>query len=197
MELQQRHLVAPNVYNHGEERETAETKTEDIYQCLQYPPTGAQRTDAAEQPALGRKMMFLLIALIVSLLTINLIISAAHFSHFRQTMGVMNRQSTSKEMWHLHDNVFYLFWNDLGDCNTAERFCAKRNASLATVTQRNMAWLQSQTKGNHLIIRRSQSDGSGDSDSMFMDEDDSECDLLGVTPEQVEGWVCERAAQMS
>ncbi|XP_036420637.1 uncharacterized protein LOC118804118 [Colossoma macropomum] len=196
MELQQRRSVALNIYNHGEERETAETKTEDVYQCLQYPPT-AQRTDATKRPALGRKMMFLLIALIVLLLTLNLIISAVHFFHFRQTLGVMNRQSTSKEVWHLHDNVFYLFRNELGDCNTAKRFCANRNASLATVTQHNMEWLQSHTKGNHLIVRRSQSDGSGDSDSTFMDEDDSECDLLGVTPEQVEGWVCERAAQIS
>ena len=54
MELQQCNLVAPNVYHHGEEREAAETKTEDIYQCLQHPATRAQRTEDTKQSTLGK-----------------------------------------------------------------------------------------------------------------------------------------------
>ncbi|KAI4896150.1 hypothetical protein NFI96_021462, partial [Prochilodus magdalenae] len=197
MELQQCNLVAPNVCHHGEEREAAETKTEDIYQCLQHPPTRAQRTEDTKQSTLGRKMKFVPTALITLLPVIILIISAAHYIHFRQTLGGVDKQRTSKEAWLLHENVFYLFWADHGDCSTAERFCAKRHANLATVTQGNTDWLQKQTTGKHLLVKKGQSDGSGDFDSTFMDGDVSECDLLDETPEPAEGWVCERAAQIS
>ncbi|KAI4904526.1 hypothetical protein NFI96_025656 [Prochilodus magdalenae] len=197
MELQQRNSVVPNVYEHGEEKETEETKTEDLYQCLQHPATGAQRTEDTKQPILGSKMKFVPIALIILLLVIILIITAAHYVHFRQTLGGVDKQRTSKEAWLLHENVFYLFWADHGDCSTAERFCAKRRANLATVTQGNMAWLQKQTEGKNVLVKKSQSDGSGDFDSTFMDGDDSECDLLDETPEPAEGWVCERAARIS
>ncbi|XP_072531246.1 uncharacterized protein [Salminus brasiliensis] len=146
-------------------------------------------------------MMLLLLALIALLLTILIIISVVHYSHFRQTLGAMSRPNTNKEVWHLHGNAFYLFWNERGDCSTAEGFCARRGAGLATVTEQNTAWLQSQTNGKQIMVGRGQSDGSGDAGSSIpMDEDDAECDLLGVTPElhkqQAEGWVCRRAAQL-
>lgn len=41
------------------------------------------------------------------------------------------------EMWYLHDDVFYLFWRNDSDCDTAYKFCNEREAQLATVTEIN------------------------------------------------------------
>ncbi|KAG9282096.1 hypothetical protein AMEX_G706 [Astyanax mexicanus] len=199
MELQQRQSVSPNVYEQGNEEETTDAKPEELYQCLQFPPKAAKKTDDPQHSASGEgKKIFLLLALITVLLTILLIISVVHYSHFQQTLGVMDRPITNEEVWHLRADVFYLFWYEGGDCNAAESFCIRRNASIATATEHNMAWLQSQTNGKQILVRRDNFDGSGNTDSLIqMDEDDTECNLLTheLQKQQAEGWVCGRAAK--
>ncbi|XP_066506018.1 uncharacterized protein [Hoplias malabaricus] len=204
MELQQRSF---NVYDDGDRRDGQE-KTEDIYQCLQDPttaPRGQVRTDqptsGSASAAGGGKMMCLLLTIIIFLLTAILCIVVIHYYHFRQTQVVdeFNRGalSTNREVWILHDEKFYLFWSDYGDCDTAERFCTTRKASLAAVGEDNMVWLKSQINGKHFLVKTGQLDSSGFSDPTFMDGDESECQLLDVTSEfvkqEVEGWVCEKA----
>lgn len=39
------------------------------------------------------------------------------------------------EKWYLHEDVFYLFWSNHSDCETAYNFCKERTANLATVTR--------------------------------------------------------------
>ncbi|KAG9351679.1 hypothetical protein JZ751_022930 [Albula glossodonta] len=41
------------------------------------------------------------------------------------------------ELWHLQDNIFYLSWHGPGNCQSAEAFCRKRNATLAISYQHN------------------------------------------------------------
>ncbi|XP_076867074.1 uncharacterized protein LOC143518474 isoform X2 [Brachyhypopomus gauderio] len=197
MELQQMSSVIQNVYDEDESGRTG-TKTEDVYQCLQYPPTTAQRTaDGTEQPVSvqhgGRKTMVLLLLVLNSLLlTIILSLLATHYYQFRQSLGVMNTQDTIKGMWHLHDDMFYLVWTNHGDCSSAKRFCAERKARLATKADLDMAWLMSIANGKQLLLQRDQLEASGDG---FSDDEDSDCDPEDSTM-GVNGWVCVRAARV-
>ncbi|XP_017315363.1 uncharacterized protein LOC108259991 isoform X2 [Ictalurus punctatus] len=168
MEMQQRTSMQMNEYDNPGEP----LKTEDIYQSLQTLPTVAARNVSDY--------------------------------HFRQSAAeVLNDQKTNQEMWYLHAEMFYLFWTDQGDCHVAERFCAKRKANLVTVTKSNTDWLKSQTNGKRMLVRMSQLHSSGDGLESFLSmgedaDDESDCELFGVTSdlsEQVEGWVCEKAAQ--
>ncbi|XP_017315358.3 uncharacterized protein LOC108259990 isoform X2 [Ictalurus punctatus] len=139
--------------------------------------------------------------------------------HFRQSGE--EDQKTNQEMWYLHDDTFYLFWSNHGDCKTAYSFCAERNANLATVTNDNRDWLQSQINGKRLLVKKVHTHGlhwlhSQDLDNDLLDilfhlgdhdlpnpQSESEymgylepnCTFFGETSylsEQVAGWVCER-----
>ncbi|XP_076867075.1 uncharacterized protein LOC143518476 isoform X1 [Brachyhypopomus gauderio] len=195
MELQQMSSVIQNAYDEDESGKTG-TKTEDIYQCLQYPPTTAQRTtDGTEQPVSfqhgWRKTMVLLLLVLNSLLlTIILSLLATHNFQFRQSLGVINTQDTLKGMWHLHDDMFYLVWTNHGNCSSAKRFCAEGKARLATKADLDMAGLMSIANGTQLLLQRDQSEASGDG---FSDDKDSDCDPE-VNMMRVNGWVCVRAA---
>ncbi|MCI4394601.1 hypothetical protein PGIGA_G00170780, partial [Pangasianodon gigas] len=129
------------------------------------------------------------------------LVTGIHYYHFRQSgAAVLNDQKTNQGKCPIISEMFYLFWSNQGNCHTAERFCAERMANLATVTKSNMDWLQSQINGKRMLVKMSQSHSSGDGleSFLFMDDDESDCELFGATSdlsEQVEGWVCERAAQ--
>ncbi|XP_076867076.1 uncharacterized protein LOC143518476 isoform X2 [Brachyhypopomus gauderio] len=194
MELQQMSSVIQNAYDEDESGRT-ETKTEDVYQCLQYPPTTAQRTaDGTEQPVSfqheGWKTIVLLLVLNSLLLIIILSLLATHNFQFRQSLGVINTQDTLKGMWHLHDDMFYLVWTNHGNCSSAKRFCAEGKARLATKADLYMAGLMSIANGKQLLLQRDQSEASGDG---FSDNEDSDCDPE-VNMMRVNGWVCVRAA---
>ncbi|XP_017315359.3 uncharacterized protein LOC108259990 isoform X3 [Ictalurus punctatus] len=167
MELQQKHSVTLNVYDIQEQ-----AKTEDIYQTLQTPPTAVSRKVSR------KKITVPLLIINILLLTTILMVTAIHYYHFRQSGE--EDQKTNQEMWYLHDDTFYLFWSNHGDCKTAYSFCAERNANLATVTNDNRDWLQSQINGKRLLVKK------------YLEPN---CTFFGETSylsEQVAGWVCER-----
>ncbi|KAF4113117.1 hypothetical protein G5714_005662 [Onychostoma macrolepis] len=106
--------------------------------------------------------------------------------------GAINSTTLLSKMWLLHDNVFYLFWSDHSDCSAAESFCSKRNASLAILTEHNKVWLMSRTNGKHFLVSRAASDGSGDTASPSVDDEDCDCGILTADTDHGEGFVCER-----
>ncbi|XP_046695296.1 uncharacterized protein LOC124379185 [Silurus meridionalis] len=206
MELQQRSAVSMNVYDNSDEQ----AKTEDIYQCLQTPHTAPARKSS------GQKIKVLLFTIIIVLLTANLSVTGMNYHHSKQTGAeMMNYQKSTKESWYLHDETFYLFWSNQGQCEIAKRFCAERTANLATVTTFNKDWLLLQINGKRMLVKKDQpkrisEDSSGDGflihedfhiDGVDDDDDDNDdaydCDFFGETPDTKmgEGWVCEKAAQ--
>ncbi|XP_060719145.1 uncharacterized protein LOC132841009 [Tachysurus vachellii] len=203
MELQQKHCVSLNVYDIQEQR-----KTEDIYQTLQTPPTVITRK------ASGKKITVPLLIINIVLLTTILLVVGIHFYHFRQTEEekvlnaqkinqdyhfrqieeekVLNDQKMNQEIWYLYDGMFYLFWNNHSDCNTAYEFCQERRAEIATVTADNRDWLQSQINGKHLLVQRGDLDYHDMHAWMYMDLKPN-CTTFGELSdlsEQSEGWVC-------
>ncbi|XP_050965200.1 uncharacterized protein LOC127165009 [Labeo rohita] len=214
MELQQRFSLSANEYEEGdgdrdkdgEKREMQKNdavKTEDLYQCLQFPPTAHQGTinsTTLVSERSERKYVFLLSAVNILISVIILVIVIVNYSHNRESQQRITTESQAikgqKEMWLLHDNVFYLFWSDRSDCSAAESFCSKRDASLAILTERNKVWLMSKTNGQQFLVSRTSSYGSGDMDSPSVDDDheDYECGIMtdNVNTDHGEGFVCER-----
>ncbi|XP_073695478.1 uncharacterized protein [Garra rufa] len=200
MELQQRFSVSANEYEEGEgvaEKREMQTndavKTEDLYQCLQFPPTAHQGTinsTTLVSELREIKYVFLLFAVNILISAIILVIVGLNYSHNKETQPIKGQ----KEMWLLHDNVFYLFWSGRSDCSAAESFCSKRNASLAILTEHNKVWLVLRTNGKQFLVSRTSSDGSGDIDSPSADDKDLECGIMtnDVDINHGEGFVCER-----
>ncbi|XP_047665416.1 uncharacterized protein LOC113640209 isoform X4 [Tachysurus fulvidraco] len=193
MEMQQRLSRSQNVYEQTIPEE--QTQTEEIYRTPQLP----QKKSARNAP--GKKIMVLLIIMNI-LLTAVLLVTVIHYHHFRQIWpAVLDNQKTNQEMWYLHGEVFYLFWSDQGDCETATQFCALRKAKLTTVTKSNRDWLHSQINGKHMLVQMNQPQSSGDGFDSDTVDDESDCEIFGATSrlieevERVEGWVCERSAQ--
>ncbi|KAL1274944.1 hypothetical protein QQF64_027758 [Cirrhinus molitorella] len=164
MELQQHFPVSMNEYNESETTQRRSAfQTEDVYQCLQYKPPAAQGTinsTTLVSKHSERKYVFLLFTMNILISAIILILVGLNYkyhaqqqfklthhlknSHNKETQPTKEEAGSFKsfnytEMWLLHDNVFYLFWSDCSDCNAAERFCSKRNASLAILTEHNKA----------------------------------------------------------
>ncbi|XP_077087376.1 uncharacterized protein LOC143739099 [Siphateles boraxobius] len=203
MELQQRFSVCINEYEEGEgDKENRETqkndavKTEDIYQSLQYPPAdqGTINCTTLFSEFSERKYVFLLFAVNILISTIILTIVGLNYSHNKETQTIKGQ----KEVWLLYDNVFYLFWSDNSDCKTAGNFCSKRNASLAMLSVYNKVWLMSRTNGKQFLVSKASLDGSGDSASIFGDDDDDhECGIMtsDVDTDHGEGFVCERVVR--
>ncbi|XP_058633211.1 uncharacterized protein LOC131541472 [Onychostoma macrolepis] len=191
MEPHQRFPASMNEY---EESETTQmrgaSQTEDVYQCLQYRPPAAQgaiNSTTLLSKHSERKYVFLLFANIL-ISAIILVIVGLNYFHSKETQPTKGE----KEMWLLHDNVFYLFWSDHSDCSAAESFCSKRNASLAILTEHNKVWLMSRTNGKHFLVSRAASDGSGDTASPSVDDEDCDCGILTADTDHGEGFVCER-----
>ncbi|RXN03209.1 hypothetical protein ROHU_022880 [Labeo rohita] len=141
--------------------------------CLQFPPTAHQGTinsTTLVSERSERKYVFLLSAVNILISVIILVIVIVNYSHNRESQQRITTESQAikgqKEMWLLHDNVFYLFWSDRSDCSAAESFCSKRDASLAILTERN--------KDD--------------------DHEDYECGIMtdNVNTDHGEGFVCER-----
>ncbi|XP_051544353.1 uncharacterized protein LOC127435159 [Myxocyprinus asiaticus] len=205
MELQQRFPVSANEYEDGEETQNRDAvKTEDLYQSLQCPPTTAHRTISYTTLASGernwRKYGFLLFAVNILISTIILVIVGLNYSNNKGTQLIQiadGQRAGEKEVWLLHDNVFYLFWSGHVDCSTAETFCSERNASMAILTEHNMVWLQSKANGKQFLVSRASLEESGDTDSTHLDEDVDDyvgCGIMtsDVDTDQGEGFVCER-----
>ncbi|XP_048044047.1 uncharacterized protein LOC125266945 [Megalobrama amblycephala] len=198
MELQQQFSVCLNEYEEGEgnteNRETQKNdavKTEDIYQTLQYTPAEQRTVNGTRlfSERYERKYVFLLFAVNILISTIILIIVGLNYSHNKETQLIKGQ----KEVWLLYDNVFYLFWSDDSNCNAAESFCSKRNASLAVLSSHNKVWLMSRTNGKQFLVLKALSDGSGDGDSSF-EGDDNKCGIMtsDVDTDHGEGFVCEK-----
>ena len=49
-------------------------------------------------------------------------------------VGVLGEDSEREELWRLHDDVFYLFWEAEGSCSEALNFCEDRNSRIATTS---------------------------------------------------------------
>ncbi|KAK2911892.1 hypothetical protein Q8A67_004025 [Cirrhinus molitorella] len=210
MELQQHFPVSMNEYNESETTQRRSAfQTEDVYQCLQYKPPAAQGTinsTTLVSKHSERKYVFLLFTMNILISAIILILVGLNYKYhaqqqFKLTHHLKNShnketQPTKEEaeVWLLHDNVFYLFWSDCSDCNAAERFCSKRNASLAILTEHNKVWLMSRTNGKQFLVSRASSDGSGDNYSFSVDDEDHECGIMTnyAGTDHGEGFVCER-----
>ncbi|XP_016416090.1 uncharacterized protein LOC107746395 [Sinocyclocheilus rhinocerous] len=197
MELQQRFSVSVNDYEESEGnaekrkmQKNYDVRTEDLYQSLQFPATAHHGTINSTTLLSERKYVFLLFAVNILISAIILVIVGLNYSHNRETQPIKGQ----KEMWLLHDNVFYLFWSDHSDCRAAESFCSKRNASLAILTEHNKVWLISRTNGKQFLLSRASSDGSGYTASPSMDDEDHECGIMtdDVDTDHGEGFVCER-----
>ncbi|XP_052413003.1 uncharacterized protein LOC127958248 [Carassius gibelio] len=201
MELQQRFSVSVNDYEESEGNaekrvmhKNVDAKTEDIYQSLQLSPTAHHGTITSKtllSEHHERKCVFLLFAVNILISAIILVIVGLNYSHNRETQPIKGQ----KEMWLLRDDVFYLFWSDQIDCRAAERFCSKRNASLAVLTEHNKVWLMSRTNGKQFLVSRASSDGSGDTASPSVDDENFECGIIteDVDTDHGEGFVCERS----
>ncbi|XP_065123178.1 uncharacterized protein [Paramisgurnus dabryanus] len=210
MELQRRVSVSANEYEESEGMQRSEAiKTEDIYQCLNQPPTAAPQYNthtALISEQRWQKLVVLLFAVNILILMIILAITGMNYSinkeaHLRQVAN--GQRANDQEGWQLHDNVFYLFWRDQSDCGAAIRFCEQRNASLVNITWKNKVWLQSRVNGKQFWVSGSL-DGSGDSANKLMDGDledneDNQCGILthGINKEHTEGFVCEREAKIN
>nr|XP_055055770.1 uncharacterized protein LOC129440431 [Misgurnus anguillicaudatus] len=204
MELQRRVSVSANEYEESEGMQRTDSiKTDDIYQCLNQPPIAVPQYNtntALISEQRWQKFVVLLFAVNFLILLIILAITGMNYSinkeaHLRQVAN--GQRANDQEGWQLHDNVFYLFWRDHSDCDTAIKFCKKRNASLVKITWNNKVWLQSRVNGKQFLVSGS-SDGSGYSAPEFVDEDledneDNRCGILtpGINKEHT-GFVCER-----
>ncbi|XP_065123179.1 uncharacterized protein [Paramisgurnus dabryanus] len=181
MELQRRVSVSANEYEESEGMQRSEAiKTEDIYQCLNQPPTAAPQYNthtALISEQRWQKLVVLLFAVNILILMIILAITGMNYSinkeaHLRQVAN--GQRANDQEGWQLHDNVFYLFWRDQSDCGAAIRFCEQRNASLVNITWKNK-------------------------DGDLEDNEDNQCGILthGINKEHTEGFVCEREAKIN
>ncbi|XP_026068512.1 uncharacterized protein LOC113050004 [Carassius auratus] len=201
MELQQHFSVSVNDNEEiegnaekGNMQKNCDAGTEDIYQSLQLSPTahcGTITSTTLLSENYERKCVFLLFAVNILISAIILVIVSLNYSHNRETQPIKGQ----KEMWLLRDDVFYLFWSDQIDCCAAERFCSKRNASLAVLTEHNKVWLMSRTNGKQFLVSRASSDGSGDTASPSVENENCECGIIteDVDTDHGEGFVCERS----
>lgn len=159
--------VPMNNYENPTDRQVTapELKTEDIYEFLHSPNPTVQRLREGPQQLTNNnrtKSAFLLILFVITLLTVAvLVIVGVHYTHFTRSFASNKAlEGHGEEVWLLHQNVFFLFWDGEGDCSLAEQFCKARNASLATLEPHNREWVQARTRGRLLWVIYSISDGS-------------------------------------
>ncbi|XP_051749147.1 uncharacterized protein LOC127512361 isoform X2 [Ctenopharyngodon idella] len=167
MELQQRFSACVNVYEEGEgNTENKETQKNDVVKTEDIYQT--LQYPSTDQRTINSTRLF-------------------SDSQNKETQPIKGQ----KEVWLLYENVFYLFWSDNSNCNAAESFCSKRNASLAVLSSHNKVWLMSRSNGKQFLVLKASSDGSGDSDSSF-GGDDNKCGIMtsDVDTDHGEGFVC-------
>lgn len=205
MELQQCFSVSENEYEqHGDTdvknrgmQKNETIKTEDIYQSLEFPPEDQRTVNHTAHKSEKRckgNYVYLLFAVNILISVIILAIVGLNYSHDQEKQPIKRQ----KEVWLLYDNVFYLFWSDYGDCNTAQSFCSKRNSTLATLSELNQGWLISRTNGKPFWILQAPSEGSGKMTSPYADDEDHECGIMSsdVDADYGEGFVCARRVNL-
>ncbi|KAI4883444.1 hypothetical protein NFI96_024507, partial [Prochilodus magdalenae] len=134
------------------------SKTEDVYQTLHQPPVVRNPNPTHEPVRPCRLKMMLLILntlLLVAILTMNGLFIATNLqsakSNQPQASGVSEKRER-EELWRLHNDVFYLFWEAEGNCTDAKKFCRNRKSRIATVTNTNEDWIMSRANGRKLWI---------------------------------------------
>ncbi|XP_014052975.1 uncharacterized protein [Salmo salar] len=210
MELADRCSIPMNDYEDGTGFQTpcAGTPTTDnIYQSLRSPnKTSIQRQAKPQNRMQWKTFVSPLLLFNALLLIIILVIVGVHYSHFTGVLSSKNGDfRQNEEVWHLHHNGFYLFWQSVGDCLAADSFCQQNNATLTTLQPHNTVWLLARARGQQLWVLelRDTTDGSADGATEDDSENNADCALLTGDPTQPsmrpehmksQGWVCERKA---
>ncbi|XP_018581652.1 uncharacterized protein LOC108918660 [Scleropages formosus] len=192
MEMSERNRAPDNSYE-GVPQDNQENE----YQTLHF----SERVKNRAAEVLGhrysqKKFILLLLPINALLLTIILVLVALNYSQFSRmeprTDHMTDADPEAEEVWHLHDDEFYLIWRNRGTCEDAEAFCSERGAHLATVDDSNEEWMRSQARGEALWVKRTaHASGSGAtaiSDIEFdyndnlhndsLDQEDCECELF-------------------
>ncbi|CAB1316371.1 unnamed protein product [Coregonus sp. 'balchen'] len=210
MELAERYSIPMNDYEDAtglQTRGARTPRTEDIYQSLQSPNITYRQREARPHDRIQWKTFVSPLLLFNALLLmIILVIVGVHYSHFTGAISSENGDfRQNEEMWHLYHNGFYLFWQSVGDCLTADSFCQQRNATLTTLQPHNRVWLLARARGQQLWVLELRdmtelsADGATEEDGEYGDD----CALLTGDPTQAsmspghrksKGWVCERKA---
>ncbi|XP_035288321.1 uncharacterized protein LOC118235264 isoform X2 [Anguilla anguilla] len=169
---------------------------------LQHPGKNIQKSVGPYSTGRGSRILVIVLCFINTLLlVINLVVLGVHYSKsnadnthlagYGQTYLMDNQNG----FWHLRDNIFYLFWHGQGDCQEAESFCNKKNATLVTLRKHNRDWMISVANGKQLWVKADIHSFSGQSP----DEEACPCELLLASDrfaaadcENVHSWVCER-----
>lgn len=178
-------------------------RVESPYQTfqLQHPGKNIQSAGPYSTGRGSRILVIVLCFINTLLLVINLAVLGVHYSKsnadnthlagYGQTDLLDNRNG----FWHLRDNIFYLFWHGQGDCQEAESFCNRKNATLVTPRKHNWDWMISVANGKQLWVKADIHSFSGQSP----DEEACPCELLLASDrstaadcENVHSWVCER-----
>ncbi|XP_037389576.1 uncharacterized protein LOC119262274 [Pygocentrus nattereri] len=144
-----------NVYEDapsGSRMEMSEcVKTEDVYQTLHHPPP-VKNPNPTHEPVRGCRiktvlmvfntLLLIVILILIGIFTANQLQSAEVNKPEPQSADVKETKASGKdsereELWRLHDDVFYLFWEAEGNCSEALKFCKDRNSEIATTSGRD------------------------------------------------------------
>ncbi|XP_037389141.1 uncharacterized protein LOC119262217 [Pygocentrus nattereri] len=215
-----------NVYEDapsGSRMEMSEcVKTEDVYQTLHQPPP-VKNPNPAHEPVRSCRIKTVLMIFNTLLLIVILILNGLSTANQLQSaevnkpepqsadvkeMKASGEDSEREELWRLHDDVFYLFWEAEGNCSEALKFCKDRNSEIATTSgwdrfdhwmfldesfhhpanPDHELWILSQANGRKLWVNMD-SDTTGPLNETFR-----HCPPDEETPgnaEGMQGWVCE------
>ncbi|KAL6464061.1 hypothetical protein MHYP_G00284520 [Metynnis hypsauchen] len=216
-----------NVYEDapsGSRMESECVKTEDVYQTLHVPPS-VKNPNPTHEPVRSCRiktvlMVFNTLLLIVILILIGISTAANQLqladvnkpesqSAEENELEASGEDSETEELWRLHHDVFYLFWEAEGNCTNALKFCEDRNSEIASTSRwdgifyddlifqdefhqaknsDHVHWFLSQANGRKLWVNM-EGDTTGRLNETFR-----QCPLDEEHPgnaEEMQGWVCE------
>ncbi|KAL6464059.1 hypothetical protein MHYP_G00284500 [Metynnis hypsauchen] len=216
-----------NVYEDapsGSRMESESAKTEDVYQTLHQPPS-VKNPNPTHEPVRSCRiktvlMVFNTLLLIVILILIGISTAANQLqlaevnkpesqSAEENELEASGEDSETEELWRLHHDVFYLFWEAEGNCTEALNFCEDRNSIIATTSgwdgffhdglifqdefhqaksSDHVHWFLSQANGRKLWVNM-EGDTTG-----CLNETLRQCPPDEENPgnaEGMQGWVCE------
>ncbi|XP_066518266.1 uncharacterized protein [Hoplias malabaricus] len=127
-------------------------------------------------------LTFNTLLLIVILILIGIFISAG-----RKDQSISSEPR--EELWHLHGNMFYLFWDAEGSCSDATQFCNDRDSEIAELTHENRDWILLRVKGKKLWMNTELIKDGNLKEMLYpcpQDPEESDSGHAG----SVEGWVC-------
>ncbi|XP_039602907.1 uncharacterized protein LOC120525031 isoform X2 [Polypterus senegalus] len=140
--------------------------SEDGYECVEL---SIQRTKAGSHPPASspqvRLVCFMLMVLHTILLGVILFFVAFHYSHSRSVLLSMKAEDLTgqvEEIWLLRQNQFFYFSTKEGSCKFAQEFCAKRNASLVSVSGANKDFLMSKVASKNVWTMKSLGTGKSE-----------------------------------